>query len=74
MNPDGGIVEIEAPIHVSNVMIVRSKERKAVTRVGYKYVDGQKVRFAKKSGEVLIKKFKQKREGRPRMNRLQAKI
>ena len=52
MNPDGGIVEFEAPIHVSNVMIVDPKSGKP-TRVGYKFVDGKKVRFAKKSGEVL---------------------
>ena len=52
MNPDGGIVEFEAPIHVSNVMIVDPKSGKP-SRVGFKFVDGKKVRFAKKSGEVL---------------------
>ena len=52
MNPDGGIVEFEAPIHASNVMIVDPKSGKP-TRVRYKFVDGKKVRFAKKSGEVL---------------------
>ena len=52
MNPDGGIVEFEAPIHASNVMIVDPKIGKP-TRVGYNFVDGKKVRFAKKSGEVL---------------------
>ena len=51
-SPDGGIVELEAPIHASNVMIVDPKTGKA-SRVGYKFVDGKKVRFAKKSGEVL---------------------
>ena len=52
MNPDGGIVEFEAPIHASNVMIVDPKSGKP-SRVGFKFVDGKKVRFAKKSGEVL---------------------
>jgi len=52
MNQDGGIVEFEAPIHASNVMIADPKTGKP-TRVGVKFVDGKKVRFAKKSGEVL---------------------
>lgn len=53
-NPEGGIVEFEAPIHVSNVAIVDPKQ-KVATRVGYKVVDGKKVRYAKKSGELLDK-------------------
>lgn len=53
--PDGGIVEREALIHVSNVAIVDPKTG-APTRVGYKFLeDGSKVRYAKKSGEVLDK-------------------
>jgi large subunit ribosomal protein L24 len=49
----GGIVEKEAPIHVSNVAHVDPKSSKP-TRVGYKILgDGRKVRFAKRSGEVL---------------------
>ncbi len=60
VNPDGGIVEIEKPIHASNVMLLDPKE-KAPTKVGYKTVTKKvnktdtevKVRFAKKSGEVL---------------------
>lgn len=49
----GGIETINAPIHVSNVAIVDPKEGKA-TRVGFKMLkDGDKVRFAKKSGETL---------------------
>jgi len=48
-NP-GGIVSKEAAIHVSNVAIV--KDGKA-TKVGYKTVDGKKVRFARKSGDVI---------------------
>jgi len=52
MNPEGGIVEFEAPIHASNVMVADPKTGKP-TRVGIKVVEGKKVRFAKKSGEVL---------------------
>ena len=53
-NDKGGIMEKEAPIHVSNVAIVDPKTGKP-TRVGYKEVDGKKVRYAKKSGESLEK-------------------
>ncbi|MDN4527189.1 50S ribosomal protein L24 [Fictibacillus fluitans] len=52
-NPQGGIVSLEAPVHVSNVMPLDPKTN-VPTRVGYKEVDGQKVRVAK-SGEVLDK-------------------
>lgn len=52
-NPDGGILEKEASIHVSNVAIVDPKTGGA-TRVGFKFLeDGKKVRYAKKSGETL---------------------
>ncbi len=59
-NPDGGIMEVEKPIHVSNVMLWDPKA-KAPTKVGYKTVVRKvkkedkevKVRFAKKSGEIL---------------------
>lgn len=52
-NPQGGIIEQEAPIHVSNVMLVDPKSGEP-TRVGYKVLDnGKKVRVAKKSGEVI---------------------
>ncbi|WP_081793533.1 50S ribosomal protein L24 [Paenibacillus darwinianus] len=52
-NPQGGIVEQEAAIHVSNVMHVDPKSGKP-TRVGYKVLEnGNKVRIAKKSGEVI---------------------
>ena len=54
VNPQGGIISQEAPIHVSNVMPIDPKTGKP-TRVGYKVVDGKKVRVAKKSGEVLDK-------------------
>jgi len=49
----GGIVEMEAPIHISNVAHIDPKDKKP-TRVGFKFLaDGRKVRFAKRSGEVL---------------------
>lgn len=54
MNPQGGIISQEAPIHVSNVMPIDPKTGNP-TRVGYNVVDGKKVRIAKKSGEVLDK-------------------
>ncbi|MGX9292671.1 50S ribosomal protein L24 [Bacillus sp. A015] len=53
-NPQGGISEQEASIHVSNVMPLDPKTGE-VTRVGYKVEDGKKVRVAKKSGQVLDK-------------------
>lgn len=53
-NPQGGISNQEAPIHVSNVMPLDPKTGE-VTRVGYKVEDGKKVRVAKKSGQVLDK-------------------
>lgn len=49
----GGIVEKEASIHMSNIALQDPKDGKA-TRVGYKTLeDGRKVRFAKRSGEVI---------------------
>ena len=51
-NPDGGIVEIYAPIDASNVMLVDPKTKQP-TRIGHKEVKGNKVRYAKKSGTVL---------------------
>ncbi|KMY46087.1 50S ribosomal protein L24 [Pradoshia eiseniae] len=53
-NPQGGIFDQEAAIHVSNVMIIDPKTGNP-TRVGYQTVDGKKVRVAKKSGESLDK-------------------
>lgn len=52
-NQKGGIVEREASIHISNVMVV-DKSGKA-TRIGMKNVDGKLKRYSKKSGEVLDK-------------------
>jgi large subunit ribosomal protein L24 len=54
VNPQGGILNQEAPIHVSNVMPIDPKSGKP-TRVGYTVENGKKVRVAKKSGEVLDK-------------------
>ncbi len=49
----GGIIEREAPIHVSNVLHIDPKTDKP-TRVGFKALgDGRKVRIAKGSGEVI---------------------
>ncbi len=49
----GGILEKEGPIHISNLMLVCTKCTDP-TRVGYKMLeDGNKVRFCKKCGEVL---------------------
>jgi large subunit ribosomal protein L24 len=53
MRQQGGIVEKETPIHVSNVSLIDPKSGKA-TRVGFRSLeDGRKVRFAKASGEVI---------------------
>jgi len=49
-NPQGGIVNQESPIHVSNVMLVVDGQ---ATRVGFKVEDGKKVRYAKKTGKVI---------------------
>lgn len=51
-NPDGGIVEKEAPIHVSNVMAYDAKAKEA-SKIGYKEVKGEKVRVFKKSGNEI---------------------
>jgi len=50
--PQGGIIELEAPIHVSNVQLLDPSTNEP-TKVGYKVEDGKKVRFAKKSGTTL---------------------
>ncbi|MEE0955276.1 MAG: 50S ribosomal protein L24 [Eubacterium sp.] len=49
-NMNGGIVNKEAPIQASNVMYLKDGE---VTRLGYKFEDGKKVRIAKKTGEAI---------------------
>lgn len=50
-NPQGGIVEREAPFHVSNVMLVAGGER---TRVGHRFLEtGRKVRYSLKTGDDI---------------------
>ena len=52
-DPNGGIVEKEAPLAVSNVAHVDPKDDKP-TRVGFRVLeDGKKVRYSKRSGEVI---------------------
>lgn len=51
-NPQGGIIEKEASIHISNLAIKDPKTGEA-TRVGYKMEGDKKVRFSKKSNQVL---------------------
>ena len=49
-NPNGGTIQREAPIDISNVMLVYKGQP---TRVGFKMEGDKKVRFAKKTGEVI---------------------
>ncbi len=50
-NQEGGILKQDAPIHISNVMLVDSDEN--ATRVGRRKEDNVSVRYSKKSGEVI---------------------
>lgn len=52
MSPQGGIEEKEAPIHVSNVMLIDPSTGEP-TRVGFRIEDSKKVRYSKKSGETI---------------------
>ncbi len=49
-NQNGGIVQMEAPIDVSNVMLLADGQ---ATRVGFRTEDGKKVRYAKKTGKTI---------------------
>ncbi len=49
-NPNGGILQREAPIDISNVMYVHKGK---ATRIGFKVEGDKKVRFAKSTGEVI---------------------
>ena len=52
-NQEGGIISKEAPIHLSNLAYADPKDGKP-TRVGFKILDdGRKVRFAKRSGDLI---------------------
>ena len=54
-NPEGGIIETEAPIDASNVMLY-DKKAKAASRIGFKFNEkGEKKRVFKKSGEEVDK-------------------
>jgi large subunit ribosomal protein L24 len=51
-NDAGGIISMEAPLHISNVAHV-DPESGAATRVSFEVKDGEKVRVAKRSGKAL---------------------
>ena len=52
--PQGGIIKMEAPIHISNLNVVDPKDPKKPTRIGRKLNgEGKRVRYAKKSGEEI---------------------
>ncbi len=50
-NPQGGIKEMEAALHISNLSLLTKDGQ--TTRVGYRMEDGNKVRFSKKTNEVI---------------------
>ena len=50
-SPQGGIIEKEAPIHISNLSLLTSKGE--TTRTGYRIEGEKKVRYSKKSNEVI---------------------
>ena len=49
-SPQGGIVKMEAPIHLSNLMLMIGDQ---ATRVGRRVEDGKVVRYAKKTGDII---------------------
>lgn len=49
---EGGINEVEAAIHISNIALIDPKSKNA-TRIGRKDVDGKSTRYSKKSGEII---------------------
>ena len=50
-NPQGGISEKEAPVHISNLSLITPDGK--TTRVGFRYDEGTKVRYSKKTNEVI---------------------
>jgi large subunit ribosomal protein L24 len=56
VSKEGGIISIEKPIDVSNVMFY-DETSKGTLRVGYKVIDGKKLRISKKTGDILDKKI-----------------
>lgn len=51
-HPQGGIIKKEAPLHISNLMLIDQKTGEP-TRVGRRREDGKLVRYSKKTGEVI---------------------
>ncbi len=49
-NPQGGIEKMEAPIHISNLMLLEGSH---AVRIGFKVEDGKKIRFSKKSEKAI---------------------
>lgn len=50
-NPQGGIIEKESPIDISNLSLISSDGQN--TRLGYRFEDGKKIRYAKKNNEII---------------------
>lgn len=50
-NPQGGIIEKEAPVHISNLSLMDKNGK--TTRIGYRTEDGKKIRFAKTTNEAI---------------------
>ena len=50
--PQGGLIKMEAPIHISNLSLIDPKSGKP-TRIAIKRVDGKAVRISKKSGQEI---------------------
>ena len=50
-NPQGGIIEKESPVDISNLSLVTSDGQN--TRLGFRFEEGKKVRYAKKNNEII---------------------